>query len=191
MDELWTPLDREGFSLRECPRCDARFKIRWSAREAAVVAASFARRVTEMDAGEAEPAPTRHCPYCACEAPADAFLTSDVREQLDAQARRFEEEVRWRRLRLPLEWLGDNPRVTYVPVAPAPPSLLLRPDHADDLLRIALPCCGAEQKVTDAWLGPIRCHRCGVAHLRAGPRDIGLELALLRQWVGAGPDSEP
>jgi hypothetical protein len=184
MEELRVPLDVHGFSRRECPRCKAHFKLRWNEREAGVLAAALSRRVQHLNPTDAAPSRPRFCPYCACEAPADEFFTPEVQRHLDAAARRLDAEVRWRRVRLPLEWMRANPRVTSAPAAAAQPPPIPLADHADDLLRIALPCCGEEHKVSDAWLGPVRCHLCGIAHLRAGPRDIGLELAMLRQWAG-------
>jgi hypothetical protein len=184
MEELQLPVDSAGFSRRECPRCRAHFKVRWGGREAAVLAAALARRVTHGNWSEVDgPGARRFCPYCAGAAPAEDFYTADAKRHLDREARRLDATVTWHRMRLPHEWLGANPNVTFVPVPPAD-AVPARPDWGDDLLRIALPCCGEEQKVTDAWLGPIRCHLCGTAHLRAGPRDIGLEMALLRQWAG-------
>lgn len=183
MEELRVPLDGDGFSRRECPRCRAHFKLRWSAREAAVLAGGMARRVNRLVAVDGGELPRRHCPYCAAIAAADDFFTPAVQRHLDAEAERLDAEVRVHRFRLPPEWLGENPRAARGPIASSPPHAL-EPDHGDDLVRIALPCCNEEHKVSDAWLGPIRCHLCGVAHLRAGPRDIGLELALLKQWTG-------
>jgi hypothetical protein len=183
MDRIHLPLDGAGFSRRECPRCKAHFKIRWSEREAAVLAAALTRRVHHLNPGEASNRPIRFCPYCACSASAEAFYTPEAARHLDDQARRLEAAVTWHRLRVPHERLAENPNVTYVTVEPdAAPAVPV--DRGDDLLRIALPCCGEEHAVTDAWLGPLRCHLCGTAHLRAGPRDVGLEMALLRQWAG-------
>lgn len=180
-DELQLPLDSEGFSRRECPRCRAEFKLRWSAREPAVLACAMARRVA-MGSAEITAPPARFCPYCASSAAADRFFTPEIQRHLDTEARHLEEEVRWLRLRLPPEWLSENPGHSHEPLAPAPRGILRR-EQDDDLCRIDLPCCGVEQKVSGAWVGPIRCHLCGIAHLRAGPRDIGLELALLKEWA--------
>jgi hypothetical protein len=179
MEELGLPLDVDGFSRRECPRCQAQFMTRWTEGEASVLAAALSRRVRHLNSREAEPGGPRFCPYCACEAPADAFYTPEVRRRLDAAARALEEEVRWRSLRPARDALDGDPDAS-------PLDALLPPldDAGEDLPLIPLPCCGAEQKVSGAWVGPIRCHLCAVAHLRAGPRDIGLELALLRQWAG-------
>lgn len=186
MEELRLPLDAEGFSRRECPRCGAQFDVRWSAREAAVLACAMARRVA-VDADEAGPPPNRFCPYCASSAPADRFFTPDVQHLLDAEARRLEDEVRWHRLRAPRAWTGEHldpsPIARGLAARPGSPGSPGSASSEDELHRIALPCCGEDQRVSGAWLGPIRCHLCGIAHLRAGPRDFGLELALLKQWT--------
>lgn len=181
MEELQLPLDQDGFSRRECPRCHAQFMVRWSEVEEQVLAAAMARRVAT--AGGEEPAPRRRfCPYCAAPAAAEAFFPAPIQRHLDTAARQITAEVESLRLRVPEEWLAANPRAE--PAAPSLelPSLPPR-EYGADLFRIALPCCGDEQKVSDAWLGPVRCHLCGIAHLREGPRDFGLELALLKQWV--------
>ena len=136
-----------------------------------------------VQAGDATPCGARTCPYCAARAPADEFLTDDVKRHLDGVARRLEAEVRAHRTAIPEAWAKENPRALRPPPPAGSSRRAPRREQPDDLLPIALPCCGDEQKVSDAWLGPIRCHRCGIAHLRAGPRDIGLEMALLRQWT--------
>lgn len=188
MEELRLPLDAEGFSRRECPRCGAQFDVRWSAREAAVLACAMARRVA-VDADEAGTPPIRFCPYCASSAPADRFFTSDVQRLLDAAARQLEDEVRWHRLQSPPAFTGEREHLGPSTIARGPTAwpdstgAAGTPGSDDELLRIALPCCGEDQRVSGAWLGPIRCHLCGIAHLSAGPRDFGLELALLKQWT--------
>jgi hypothetical protein len=183
MEEVRLNLDRDGFSRRECPRCRAHFKVAWGAREERVVAAALGARVRHANAGESCGGVQRSCPYCAAQAPADHFLTSDALLRIDAHAQRLLCEVRWRQLRAPLDMLAANPRPTYVPLPPSELRLpRLRADW-DDLTRVLLPCCGEEQKVVDTFIGPIRCHFCGTAHLRAGARDFGLEMAFLRRWT--------
>lgn len=184
MEEIRLNLDLDGFSRRECPGCKAHFKVPWGPREERVVAAALASRVQHANAIEADHGQVdRFCPYCAARAPAAHFLTSDALMRIDVHARNLQAEVRWRSLRAPFDMLAGNPRPTYVAVAPTEAKLpRLRADW-DDLARILLPCCTEEEKVSDAWVGPIRCHHCGTAHLRSGPRDIGLEMAMLRRWV--------
>jgi hypothetical protein len=180
--ELRLPLDAAGFARRECPRCRAHFKVQWTEREAAILAAALARRVAHAGPA-AEGGGPRFCPYCAAEAPAEEFYTQAAKARVDAEARQLDAELRWRRLHVAERW-GASGRATPPPIPEPDPGAHAALEVADDLLRIQLPCCGLDQKVTDAWLGPIRCHLCGTAHLRAGPRDIGLEMALLRQWAG-------
>ena len=184
MEEIRLNLDRDGFSRRECPRCRAHFKVPWGVREEPVVAAALAARVPHLNAAEADGGVAeRYCPYCGTHAPADHFLTSDALLRIDAHAHKLQSELRWRALRAPLDLLSANPRPTYVAVRPEEVRLpRLRADW-DDLARMLVPCCGEEQKVSDAWVGPVRCHHCGTAHLRSGPRDVGLEMAMLRQWT--------
>jgi hypothetical protein len=158
--------------------------VPWGEREERVIAAALAARVHHLNASEAESGEVeRFCPYCGAHAPAGHFLTSDALLRIDIHARNLQSELRWRTLKVPLELLAANPHPTYMAVAPAELRLpRLRADW-DDLARVLLPCCGEEQKVSDTWVGPIRCHHCGTAHLRSGPRDFGLEMALLRQWT--------
>jgi hypothetical protein len=54
------------------------------------------------------------------------------------------------------------------------------------MIRIPLPCCGEEEKVSGGWIGPVRCHYCGLVHARDLTRDVGRELALLREWASPG-----
>lgn len=183
MDEIRLNLDPDGFSRRECPRCRAHFKVPWNRREEQVVAAAMTSRVRHVNASECDAEALRICPYCAAPAPADHFLTSDALQRIDAHARILQNDLRWRRMRAPFDMLAANPRPTFVAVAPAEERVPQPRADWDDLTRVLLPCCGVEQKVSDAWVGPIRCHHCGTAHLRAGPRDIGLEMALLRNWM--------
>jgi uncharacterized protein (UPF0212 family) len=184
MDEIHLNLDVDGFSRRECPRCKAHFKVPWGAREERVVAGALAARVQHLNSAEVECGQVdRFCPYCGTSAPADRFLTSDALWRIEVHARNLEAELRWRVLRAPLDSIASNPRPTYVALAPPEVKLpRLRADW-DDLTRVLLPCCGDEQKVSDAWMAPVRCHLCGTAHLRSGPRDVELELAQMRQWL--------
>jgi len=92
-------------------------------------------------------------------------------------------EVRWRRLRAPFERLGAKPRPTYVPVQPSERSTAAPRDLPDDLVPVPLPCCGEEEKVSRGWVGPVRCHYCGFVQARELGRDIGMEIALLREWA--------
>jgi hypothetical protein len=182
-EELRLPLDAAGFSRRECPRCQAHFKVRWSRREARVLASALARRVGHLNAGEAEAGLPRHCPYCGARAEGEAWWTTEQLRWVEAQARGLDREVRWHALRAPLERPGANPRPTYVAIPPRPGRLPPLRDPAATLARVYLPCCGEELAVSTGWVGPVRCHLCGFVHERGAGRDIGVELARLRAWV--------
>jgi hypothetical protein len=178
------PADVAGFSRRECPRCHAHFKLRASRRDARALALALVARVDHLNGeGEAPRGVVRHCPYCGARADPDAWWTLEQRRWLEQQARRLAGELRWRRLRAPLERLGDNPHPTYIPVLPAAAAADVPRLDLDDLVAVPLPCCGEEVKVSDAWIGPIRCHFCGLVHARDVRRDIGNELAFLRDWL--------
>jgi hypothetical protein len=180
-DELHLPHDRAGYTRRACPRCRAGFKTRATRRDASVLAFAIARRVEAADAGAALHPPERHCPYCGATEEPEAFWTAEQVAWVDALARGVAEEIRWHALRAPLARLAENPRPTYVAVAPRRPPR--PPREAVAALRtLPLPCCGEEEQVSHGWIGPLRCHYCGYVHALDLARDIGLELALLRSW---------
>jgi hypothetical protein len=181
-EELELPRDGAGYARRACPRCLAHFKVRVGRRDERVLAAAITRRADAIEAGLA-PASPRHCPYCGECDEAERFWTDEQLRWVDAHARRLADEVRWRRLRAPLERLAANPRPTYVLVFPPARPLPPPRDDPDDMTAIPLPCCGEEQKVSGGWIGPVRCHYCGCVHARDVARDIGMEIALLRKWV--------
>jgi hypothetical protein len=151
-----------------------------SRRDERVVAHAIAARAGVTDFGGAPP-PPRHCPYCGEADEAEAFWTDELLGWADAQARRLSNDVRRRRLRAPLARADARP--TYVPLDPVDRAPALPLDPPDDLVAVPLPCCGEEEKVSGAWIGPVRCHYCGFVHARDLGRDIGLELALLRDWA--------
>ncbi|HET9597163.1 MAG TPA: hypothetical protein VFP65_16365 [Anaeromyxobacteraceae bacterium] len=183
MDELRLLLDEEGLSRRACPRCGGHFGVRWTRREARLLAGALARRIDHLNAAEADDGPPRHCPYCGLTASPQGWWLPDQLRWIDAQAGELRAEVRWRRMKAPLDRLAARPLPTYLPLAPGsrePPELAHAPP---DLEVVPLPCCGEEIRVSPGWLGPVRCHLCGFIHARAAVRDIGLELALLRDWM--------
>lgn len=184
--DLQLPVDTAGFSARECPRCHVPFKTRWSRRDERVLAAALVGRLHHLNAGEVDPdGSLRHCPYCGSTAAPALWWTAEQRQWLEAQARDLDQELRWRRLRFPLESLRENPSPTYVAVRPFPePPPTLLPDE-EEMVHVPLPCCGEECQVAEGWFGPVRCHYCGFVHARAAQRDIGLELAQLTTWMGS------
>lgn len=182
-EELRLPLDAAGYSRRACPRCEAEFKVRWTRRDAHALAAALAIRVDHLNGAEATPGLTRHCPYCGATGPPELWWTLAQHRWLEARAADLRDELRWRTLRVPLDALRENPRPTYVPVVPRRRRSPTAADDPDELEPVPLPCCGEEVKVSRGWIGPVRCHFCGFVHARSAARDIGLELAALREWV--------
>ena len=178
-DAIEVPHDAMGYARRACPRCGAHFKVLASRRDEEVLAVALARRVQAIEACLAA-TPPRHCPYCGESDEAERFWTHEQLRWVDAHARRLAVEVRWRLLRTPLDRLAANPRPTYVPLHPGDRLPAMPPEIPDDMIAIPLPCCGEEQKVNAAWLGPVRCHYCGLVHARQMTRDIGMEMAQLR-----------
>jgi hypothetical protein len=180
------PVDAAGFSPRECPRCRVGFKTRWSRRDAGVLAAALVGRLQHLNPAEADLGGSlRHCPYCGSTAPPAQWWTAELRQWFEAQARDLDQELRWRRLRVPLAGLGENPRPTHLTVPPRPDAPPIVRTDDEELVRVPLPCCGEECQVSDGWIGPVRCHFCGFVHARATQRDIGLELAQLTSWSGS------
>lgn len=182
-EEFQLPLDPGGYSPRECPRCGGEFKIRWGRRDARALAAALSSRLDHLNPLEAATeVPIRHCAYCAAAAAAQAWWTFEQRQWFEARVDELARELRWRRLRMPLETLSDNPRPTYVTLAPprATEPIALLDDG--DLVAVPLPCCGEMVKINDRWIGPVWCHFCGYVHARSATRDAWLELAQLRDW---------
>ncbi len=183
--EFQLPLDESGFSPRECPRCGGAFQVRWGRRDARALAATLSGRLDHLNRAEAGPEVTlRHCPYCAATAAADAWWTALQRHWFEARVQELTRELRWRRLRVPLETLAENPRPTYVPVPPEPRATPLpMPADVDGLVGVPLPCCGEEVRISERWTGPVWCHYCGFVHARTATRDAWRELAQLREWT--------
>jgi hypothetical protein len=183
VDELRLQLDEEGLSRRACPRCGGHFHVRWSRREARLLAHALALRVDHLNAAEADDGPPRHCPYCGLVASPQVWWLPDQVGWIDAQAQQLHAEVRWRRMKPPLDRLATGPLPTYLPLQPGSHELPPLTHAPADLDPVPLPCCGEEIRVSPGWGGPVRCHLCGFVHARAAVRDIGLELALLRDWM--------
>lgn len=182
-EEFQLPLDPGGFSPRACPRCRAEFKVRWGRRDSRALASALSGRLGHLNRGEAGPAVTvRRCPYCAAAAAAEAWWTRKQRRWFERRVEEFARELRWRRMRVPLETLRDNPHPTYV-VVPPPRSTEPAPvPDGDDLVTVPLPCCGEEVRIDVGWAGPVWCHFCGYVHTRSATRDAWRELAQLRSW---------
>jgi ribosomal protein S27E len=130
------PLDSGGFLRRECPACLRELKWRSAADEQVPYAV---------------PAAGLHCPYCAEQAPLDAWWTPAQLEVVNARA--FDEV-----LGPELERLGRSAADVTGPVPYAPPALV----EPDDMRRVDFACHPLEPvKVLDHWSGDVHCLVCG------------------------------
>jgi hypothetical protein len=145
--EMSVPLDRDQFLRRECPTCEREFKWLNSAE------------------GEGEPVPDGgyYCPYCAIQAPSDAWFTAAqielaqntvlrevVGPELDKLARDLRRSSRGSLVSFDVKY--DKPR-TLDPLV-----------ETDDMRRVDFACHPAEPvKVLDDWGGRVHCLVCGTA----------------------------
>jgi hypothetical protein len=143
------PLDSDGFLRRECPTCEREFK--WLSSE-------------ETEA-EAEPIPEGgyYCPYCAIQAPPDAWWTQDQlelvnsvvsKELVEPELEKFERSLR------------DISRRSGGFIS-ASMKTELSPDadplvETDDMRRVEFECHPSEPaKVQDDWTRDVHCLICG------------------------------
>lgn len=139
------PLDSDGFLRHECPTCEREFKSR------------------PTPDGE-EPTPPSDggyfCPYCAVQAPTDAWFT---KAQIEAAKSQVFDEV----LGPELDKLADSARRASTGFLKidvktsgheAPPPLT----EADDMRRVDFSCHTTEPiKVLDDWEQQVHCLVCG------------------------------
>lgn len=163
-ERLELPTDPMGFVRRECASCHRLFKARASALDGALVLQRVVGRTVHQNGHEAREAPQqRFCPYCGARAPADAWFTAEQRAWLDKRADTLGLEVRYEQLAHIERTLADNPGPTFLPVRPEMPECRLRPER-DDMRCVPLLCCSEELKISDNWLGAVRCFYCGWEH---------------------------
>jgi hypothetical protein len=132
------PLDRDGFLRRECPTCEKQLKFLVSDQD-------------DADGQESLDAAGLFCPYCAIQAPPQAWHT--------------QEQLRYAEIIVAREGMGpifdraetSGFRVTRnVPEKPAPLS------EDDDMRRVEFGCHPGEPiKVLEDWTGPVHCIVCG------------------------------
>jgi hypothetical protein len=141
------PLDPDGFLRRECPACER--ELKW---------------IPARDDEEATQAPDSgfFCPYCAVQAPADAWWTP---AQLEAAEAHAYQEV----LKPKLDEVSDSARraaggFVSVEIQRTEPELPLPLSESGDMRRVDFPCHPGEPvKVLDDWSGPVHCMLCGTA----------------------------
>ena len=144
------PLDTEGFLRRECPTCEREFKWLPSQQD------------SDAEDREATPMPEGgyFCPYCAVQAPGDAWFS---KAQLDLAKAILMQEV----VEPELKKLDDAASRTsggFIEIRverdePEEPQPLT---EADDMRRVDFTCHSSEPvKVLDAWTGQVHCLICG------------------------------
>lgn len=163
-NELLTlPADASGFVRRECPSCYRLFKVQ-AAYIGSLVLERVLGKVSHQNGDELKAsALTRHCPYCGARATEECWFTAEQRNWLDKRAETFGLELRYEQLAHVERTLAVNPSPTFLPVRPALPDCRLRPEP-DDMRAVPLLCCGEEIKLSENWLGPVRCFLCGTEH---------------------------
>lgn len=124
----------------------------------------MAARLAHANREEAQwPLERRTCPYCGAEADDDAWFTAEQRAFLDDRAQSLGLEVRYEQLAHVERTLPSNPSPTFLPVRPAPRDQALRAEP-DDMRVVPLLYCREELKVSESWLGTVRCFYCGLEH---------------------------
>ncbi len=165
-EEEWAelPVDRAGFLRKECSTCRRQFKLRRSDADAALFLRRIARALPHANGHEiASPLPIRACPYCGHRGDGDEWWTDEQRLFVTKIAGALAQEVRFEQLRHVERTLGQNPFLTFLPVAPAPFQSRLRPEE-DDMRVLPLVCCTEEVKIRESWSGTIHCPFCGIEH---------------------------
>lgn len=163
-EQLKLPLDRRGFLRRECATCHRQFKLRWSEQDAVLVMRRLGAELRHVNDDEVVPHTVRRtCPYCGAQADGDTWWTEEQRLFLTRKAAALGEEIRFEQLRHVERTLGQNPNLTFLPVAPTPFRDAVRPEP-DDMRVVPLVCCGEDVKVRDSWTGTIHCPFCSAEH---------------------------
>jgi hypothetical protein len=174
---IWLELARDasGFVRRECPRCRRHFKTRPGASDALVLQ----RHLSSLFAFEnehegCEPVGECSCLYCGHRASAEEWLTEEQRAHLEGLARAWANHVRYEQLSHVARTLAQNPRPTFIAVAPAElPGAM--PAEPDDMRALPLLCCGEDVKALWDWDEPLFCPRCATRHSGvAGRRRVTL-----------------
>ena len=142
------PLDSDGFMRRECPTCEREFK--WLP-------------TPEDEEGTEAPDGGYFCPYCAIQAPANAWFTKAQVEQVEALVARdvvAPTMAKWAR-DITRSSRGSglvSVKTRYESDAPEPQELT----EDDDMRRVDLGCHPDEPvKILDDWDRSVHCLLCG------------------------------
>jgi len=143
------PLDTDGFLRRECPTCEREFK--WlSSEEADAEAEEF------REGGY-------YCPYCAIQAPVDAWWTPAQLELVNGVVSKEIVEPELRKFERSLRNVSRNSGG----LISASMKMDLPPEadplvETDDMRRVDFACHSSEPlKVQDDWVRPVHCLICG------------------------------
>jgi hypothetical protein len=164
LTQLQLACDPSGFVRRECPRCRRHFKTRPCTSDALVLQ----RRLSSLFPFENEHegfgcVPDRSCLYCGHRASAEEWLTDEQRGHVEGLARAWANHVRYEQLSHVSRTLAQNPRPTFIAVAPAElPGPM--PAEPDDMRALPMLCCGEDAKALWDWDEPLFCPRCGARH---------------------------
>lgn len=162
--EVALPRDASGFVRRQCPSCLRVFKTRPSRFDARILQRRLLVLFPFENPHEGyEPVPTWTCFYCGQRAEADEFLVRDHVAYLEDLAKGLANHVRYEQLAHVTRTLSQNPRPTFVVVAPEELPRYMSPEP-EDLRPIHLVCCVEEVKALWDWDGPFYCPRCGAHH---------------------------
>jgi hypothetical protein len=142
------PLDGEGFLRRECPTCEREFK--WRAAQ---------------DDEEERPAPSGgyYCPYCAVQAPSDAWWTKAqsaainallYEEVIEPELKGFQREIK--KLNQPGGLIQISSEISRGEDADAAAL-----NEIDDMRRVDFNCHDEPVKVLEDWNGVVHCPICG------------------------------
>lgn len=158
------PQDSLGFVRRECPSCHRVFKVLATGVDGRMVFRRVASRLAHANGEEAQwPLERRTCPYCGAEADDDAWFTAEQRAFLDGRAKALGLEVRYEQLAYLERTLAAKPSPAHLSVRPSTQERPLRAEP-DDMRVVPLLCCREELKVSESWLGSVRCFYCGLEH---------------------------
>lgn len=142
------PLDSDGFLRRECPTCEREFK--WLA-------------ATDEDDASDPPDGGYFCPYCAIQAPPDAWFTQAQLELAENIVARDVVGPMLDDFSRDLKRMGrQSGGLLDVTVSHDGPEEMDPLVEEDDMRRVDFPCHPAEPiKVLDDWDGPVHCLMCG------------------------------
>lgn len=158
------PRDASGFVRRQCPQCQRVFKTRPGPVDASVMHRRLASLFPFENAHESfDFVPEWTCLYCGHRAAADEWLTREQHEFIEQLAKAWANHVRYEQLAYVSRTLAQNPRPTFIAVAPEPVPDTMRPEP-DDLRPLFLVCCGEEVKALWDWDAAMHCPRCGAHH---------------------------